>query len=150
MLQTVEPFAVKNGESAGFKHIDGFIGFIKTENDHGIAAEALDKGIHIFHVDLSVIQGLQESRQPAGTVRDLNRHHLGLADGESLFLQHRLGCFHIVDDQAQDAEIRGISQGECPDVYAGVTKDAGNLGQAAGLVFDEDGYLFDFQKDLPL
>ena len=68
---------------------------------------------------------LQHQPQPAGAVRHLHRHHLGLADGEALGLQDLPGVVVLVDDEAQDAEIGGVGQRQGPDVDAGFAQNSG-------------------------
>ena len=47
-------------------------------------------------------------------------------------------------DEAQDAEIGGVGQGQGPDVDPGFAQDPGDFGQPARLVFQKYRDLFDF------
>ena len=92
----------------------------------------------------AVGQDLEHQSQSAGAVRHLHRHHFRLADGEALVLQDLPGLIVLVHDEPQDAEIRGVGQGEGPDVDPGFAQNPGDFRQAAGLVLQKYRYLFDF------
>ena len=54
--------------------------------------------------------------EPARTVRDLDGHDGGPAETEAVFLQDAARLLHVVDDQAEDAEIGGVRQRQGSDV----------------------------------
>ncbi len=148
-LHAVQPFTFQHIEIAGFQSVSIALSVSsKRKMITALPPQRSTKAYMYSTLICFAIQGLQDGGQTAGTVRHLNGNHFGLADGEALLLQHRLGLFHIIDNQAQDAEIGGVGQGKRPDVDAGLAENTGDFSQSAGLVFDEDGYLFNFH-DVP-
>ena len=62
----------------------------------------------------------------------------GEGDGHPRVPQDLEGFLRIVDDEAQNAELGGIRQGEGADIDLVLPQDRGNLGQAAGFVLDKN------------
>ena len=75
---------------------------------------------------------LQHAVQTAGGIGHLHGDHTGAAQGEAVFLENGFGFFLVINDEAQDTEIGGISQGKSADVDAGPQP-------AYGLIFGQIG-----------
>ena len=73
-----------------------------------------------------------------------------LLDDKVMGPQDLGGLVGVVDDQAQDAEVGGVGQGEGAHVHAVVGQDLGDLAQLAGLVLDENRDLGDEHRILLL
>lgn len=65
---------------------------------------------------------LQHAVQTAGGIGHLHGDHTGAAQGEAVFLENGFGFFLVINDEAQDTEIGGISQGKSADVDAGLSR----------------------------
>jgi hypothetical protein len=49
-------FTIKNVDGVFQQHCDGLVNIIKTKNNHRIVARTLNKGIHVFDVDLVIVE----------------------------------------------------------------------------------------------
>ena len=123
---------------------------VRPHDDHGVALLAADEGVHVFHGDPREGQDLQYLGQTAGTVVHDGGDDGALLDDKVMGPQDLGGLVGVVDDQAQDAEVGGVGQGEGAHVHAVVGQDLGDLAQLAGLVLDENRDLGDEQTILLL
>ena len=62
------------------------------------------------------------------------------------FSSRRLGLLPVAHDEAQDAELLGVGDGEGQDVELGLGQQLDRAAQGAGLVFQEQGELFYFHR----
>ena len=60
------------------------------------------------------------SGQPAGLVGHFDGDHVGDLHHEALLLQELLGLLPVAHDEAQDAELLGVGDGERQDVELGL------------------------------
>jgi hypothetical protein len=130
--------------SCAFATARWLVGAVETKNDDGRLLTLVHKGIHVFHIDAVAAKQMQYGVQSARRVRHFHGHHGIAAHGESMFLEGFLGFFVIAHDQAQNAEVRGIGQGQGPDADIGLGQNPGHFLQAAGPVLQKDGNLLGF------
>jgi hypothetical protein len=124
-----------------FEKFHGPFGVVETE-DHGRIGQLAGKTIHVFHIDAPVSQNFQDIVQAADYIPDLDGYDLGSGNGKSFGLQCFPGFFPLIDDEAENAEFRGVGQREGFEVDPGLGKDAGYFRHPAGFVFKKNGKLF--------
>ncbi len=61
-----------------------------------------------------------------------------------MFTQDTFGEGRLIDNQPQDAKIRGVGEREGTDINSGLANRPGHLGKTSRFVFDKDGNLFNF------
>ena len=88
--------------------------------------------IGIFEVDLVVAQDVQHIDQCTGLVLDLHCDNFGDGADIALILEDLDRFEGIVHDDADNAEIFTLRQGESPQVNVALLQDLGKLRQCAG------------------
>ncbi|ANT65103.1 hypothetical protein Ptc2401_01333 [Prosthecochloris sp. CIB 2401] len=120
---------------------EGVLGGGGADGDDGVGACGV--GVHVVDLDVVAGEELQWFVEAAGGVGDDEADDVGGLDGDSLFPEHAFGCVVVAGDHAQDAEVGGVGDAEGADVDVVLGEDAGDVGQPAGLVFEEHGELLD-------
>ena len=72
---------------------------------------AVGEGVDVLNVDVFLVKDVRDLRQASGLVVDPDRQNVGDVDDEAGFFKQLLGGFRVLDDQPQDAELRGVGQG---------------------------------------
>jgi len=130
------------------KGVDGVLDLVEPEDQDGVSLALLDKSIHVFHVDIFSLECAQDPRKTTGSVGNFHGNDLVLTYGKAVVLQKFFRFFNVIDDEPQDTEIRGIGQGERPDVDPVFSEDIGHFGKTSRFVFDEYRDLLDLQEFL--
>ena len=117
----------------------GNIVVFNSENNASIVTGLGDEGIHVFKIDALVGEDLDDVRKSARTIGDLDSENLVDRDYAIIVLENVLGIVDIVDDEAENAEILGVSKRKCADIDRLRCEDLGDLCQCALLVFNENG-----------
>ena len=99
--------------------------------------------VRIFEVDLVVSQDVQHVDQSAGLVLDLHCNDFGDGADITLIFEDLDRVEWVVHNDADDAEIFTLRQGESPQVNVALLQDLGKLRQCAGSVLQKYGNLFD-------
>ena len=110
---------------------------------------APQEGVHVLHVHLGVGEHLEHPVQAAGHVGDGHPHHRGEAVDVARVLEQGGGLVQVVDDEADDAEVLGLGQGEGPHVDLPLGQHGGEGVQGPGLIFHKDGDLLHAHSVVP-
>src|SRR6266542_887324 len=123
------------------QRLDGGRGFLEPEHDEGLLAALADEGVHVLDGDAA--EGVERRRETARTIGDLDGDDRRLAHREPRGLEGAERALRLVHDEPQDAEVGLVRKGERADVDVARGEHVHDVGEAAGLVLEEDGELFD-------
>lgn len=73
--------------------------------------------------------------KPPGTSGNPNGYDIGQRNRQPRLLERLFGLHRLIDDEAQDAEIGGVRDGQGADVDAGLREDGGDFRETPRLVF---------------
>jgi len=121
-----------------------FVGFGRVgdfEDARGSAAARATGAVGVIDVDVIGAQELRDVGQGAGVIGEIEAKDFGFGHGEVQFCEDIARCGWVFGDDAEDAVFLGIDQGHGDDVDLGRGERAGDLGENAGFVDEEDGEL---------
>ena len=127
---------------------DGVVGIGEPEDDGGLAVESGGESVQVFDVDLMPVENFQHFAEASGGVVDFDRDDVGDLDGELVGFEEFAGLFPVADQEAQHAEELAVAERERRDVDPVVGQEFERGVDRAGLVFDEEGNLFEFHSDV--
>ena len=107
------------------------------------------KGVHVFHRHFGLGEDSQHRSEAAGTVVNDRGNDVTLLNHKGVVPEDLVGLIRVVDDQAENAKVGGVRQGQGAHINAVVPQNLGDLHQLAGHVFHKDRDLFDKHSRLP-
>ena len=129
------------------QHVNGFFRVIKAEDDDGILAAFLHKGVKVFHVDSFFGNNFHDAMQAARFIGNFHGDHRGFTDLKAAIFKNLIGFFDIINNQTQNAEINRFRQRQSSNIDVGFLEHARCMLERAGFVFQKNRYLFYFHRN---
>ena len=125
---------------------DSAVGIVEAEGEEALPFLFQGEPVHVLEINAGFFEDGEDFGEATRFVRYLDGDNFGDFDHEALFFEELLCLLPIADDEAQDAELLSIGNGESEDVDFGFGESFDGAAERAGLVFEEQGELFNFQR----
>ena len=112
-----------------------------AHHEHQLSSEV--KAVHILDADAFLRKEINDGGEVGSQRVDADGNDIIDGYEDAILLQHRIGFLLIGGDEAHDTVIAGIGNRGADDVNISLAENGQQFTQAAELILEEEGYLFD-------